>query len=160
MPVPQDAVPELQMPVPQEIDLAVPEETLPKGLRYEPDNFKQEFSIGSLRANCLHCEAYIFPGQTPAMCCSNGKVDLQPLLALPSPLDELFRGKIFNSKHFLENIRKYNAVFQLTPQGCKEANLKGWNPQLRFQGQLYHLPVEFHNSIEVSGLPPHVLDLK
>ena len=46
MPVPQDAVPELQMPVPQEIDLAVPEVTLPKGLRYESDNFKQEFSIG------------------------------------------------------------------------------------------------------------------
>ena len=44
MPVPQDAVPELQMPVPQEIDLAVPEVTLPKGLRYEPENFKQEFS--------------------------------------------------------------------------------------------------------------------
>ena len=48
MPVPQDAVPELQMPVPQEIDLAVPEVTLPKGLCYESDNFKQEFSIGYL----------------------------------------------------------------------------------------------------------------
>ena len=49
MPVPQDAVPELQMPVPQKIDLAVPEVTLPKGLRYESDNFKQEFSIGYSR---------------------------------------------------------------------------------------------------------------
>ena len=49
MPVPQDAVPELQMPVPQEIDLAVPEVTLPKGLRYVSDNFKQEFSIGYSR---------------------------------------------------------------------------------------------------------------
>ncbi|GFS06262.1 hypothetical protein ElyMa_002961000 [Elysia marginata] len=103
MPVPQDAVPELQMPVPQEIDLAVPEVTLPKGLRYEPDSFKQKFSIGSLRANCLHCSAYKFPGETPAMCCSNGKDDLQPLPALPSPLNEL-GGEALNSKHFLENI--------------------------------------------------------
>ena len=58
------------MPVPQEIDLAVPEVTLPKGLRYELDNFKKEFSfLGSLRANCLHCAAYKFPGETAAMCC-------------------------------------------------------------------------------------------
>ena len=64
MPVPQDAVPELQMPVPQEIDLAVPEVTLPKGTRYVSDNFKQEFSIGSLRANCLHLAAYKLPGPT------------------------------------------------------------------------------------------------
>ena len=75
MPVPQDAVPELQMPVPQEIDLAVPEVTLPEGLRYESDYFKQKFSIGSLRANCLHCAAYKFLGEMPAMCCSNGKVE-------------------------------------------------------------------------------------
>ena len=73
------------------------------------------------------------------MCCSNGKVDLQPLPALPSPLNELFGGETVNAKHFLENIRKYNAVFQLTSLGCKEANPRGWNPQLRIQGQLYHL---------------------
>ena len=140
MPVPQNAVPELQMPVPQEIDLAVPEVTLPKGLRYEPDNYKQEFSIGSLRENCLHCAAYKFL----AMCCSNGKVDLQPLPALPSPLNELFGGEALNSKHFLEDIRKYNAVFQLKSLGCKEANPSGWNPQFRIQGQLYHLIGSLH----------------
>ena len=93
MVVPQDAVPELQMPVPQEIDLAVPEVTPSKGLRYEPEYFKQEFYIGSLRENCLHCAAYKFPGGAPAMCCSNGKVDLQPLPALPSPHNELFGGE-------------------------------------------------------------------
>ena len=38
------------------------------------------------------------------MCFSNGKVDLQPLLALPSPLNELFGGEALNSEHFLENI--------------------------------------------------------
>ena len=89
--------------------------------------------LGSLRANCLHCAAYKFPGETPAMCCSNGKVDLQPLPALPWPLNELFGGEALNSKHFRENIRKYNAVFQLTSLGCKEANLEAGIRSLEFK---------------------------
>ncbi|KAK3793729.1 hypothetical protein RRG08_006550 [Elysia crispata] len=59
----------------------------PQALHYESGNFTPQFFTDDLRATCSHCT-----GETPSMCCNNGKVDLQPLPGLPPSLSELFAG--------------------------------------------------------------------
>jgi hypothetical protein len=48
-------------------------------------------------------------------------------------------GKTPESKHFLDNIRKYNSCFQMTSFGTsKEVVDSGFMPTFRIQGQVYH----------------------
>ena len=103
------------------------------------NNFTQKLNVGHLTNPCQHCAALKFPGESKGMCCNNGKVDLEPPPPLPHPLNTLFEGTSPESQNFLENIRKYNTVFQLTSLGCNEVVLPGWNPQFRIQGQVCHL---------------------
>ncbi|GFY26352.1 uncharacterized protein TNCV_25491 [Trichonephila clavipes] len=48
------------------------------------------------------------------MCCASGKVKLPELHSPPEPLSTFLSGVTRVSKHFLENIRKYNSCFQMT----------------------------------------------
>ncbi|GFU44734.1 uncharacterized protein TNCV_2220511 [Trichonephila clavipes] len=52
------------------------------------------------------------------MCCAKGKVKLPELHSPPEPLSMFLSGVRRVSKHFLENIRKYNACFQMTSFGA------------------------------------------
>lgn len=95
------------------------------------------------------------------MCCSNGKVALPHFESPPDPLLSLVQGiakyknmfhlhilKLFHfislagdspqSKHFLSNIRKYNACFQMTSFGATKIVQDGYTPSYKIQGQVYH----------------------
>jgi len=107
-------------------------------LNYQPQNFCNTIDIGTLSIQCSHCGALKFPGEAESFCCSKGNVQLQPF---PQPqlfLQHLYEGMDSNSKHFLNNIRKYNSAFQMTSFGCNEISMPGFNPSFRIQGQVYH----------------------
>ena len=106
---------------------------------------------------CCCCFAVKWIAETTGMCCSDGKVKLS-LLELPSePLESLMTGTTARSKHFLENITKYNSCFQMTSFGAtKEVCDSGFTPTFKIRGQVYHrvgsllpLPNEEHQFLQI-----------
>lgn len=96
-------------------------------------------SIGEMDVICPYCNALKFSKEAPGMCCSNGKVKLNPIVAPPEPLSSLMSNNTTESKHFLNNIRKYNSSFQMTSFGAtKIENDRRYLPTFRIQGQIYH----------------------
>ena len=120
------------------------------------DNYAQ-FNIGRMDQACLSCGALKWTGEAPGMCCSGGKVSLTALQPPPEPLESLMSGITPRSKHFLQNIRKYNSWFQMTSFGAtKEICEPGFMPTFKVQGQVYHrvgslLPVadEEHKFLQI-----------
>jgi hypothetical protein len=113
-----------------------------EAFRYDPansyDNHPQLY-IGRMNKICSHCGALKWPGEAPGMCCSGGKVKLTPLRPPPQPLESLMSGITPESKHFLDNIRKYNSCFQMTSFGASEEVFEsGFMPTFKVQGQVYH----------------------
>ncbi|UYV74100.1 hypothetical protein LAZ67_11002115 [Cordylochernes scorpioides] len=77
--------------------------------------------------------------ETPGMCCSNGKVNLPPMVEPPQPLLTYVAGATRESKHFLQHIRKYNSCFQMTSFGATHIERFGnFEPTFKVQGQVYH----------------------
>ncbi|GFT18962.1 uncharacterized protein TNCV_4725991 [Trichonephila clavipes] len=72
------------------------------------------------------------------MCCASGKVKLSELHSAPEPLSTFLSGVTRMSKHFLENIRKYNSCFQMTSFGATSIVRENYMPTFRVQGQIYH----------------------
>ena len=84
-------------------------------LKYDPQLFQTETCLGELQQVC-QCGALRFRGEPASMCCANGQVHLQ---TFPNPSDYLqllLNGQHPHSKYFLDNIRKYNCVFQMTSE--------------------------------------------
>ena len=82
-------------------------------LEYDPQSFQTEACLGEMRHVCA-CSAVRFSGEPPSICCSNGQVRLQQFPLPPEYLRQLYDGHHPHSQHFLQNIRKYNCVFQMT----------------------------------------------
>ena len=95
--------------------------------------------IGKMDTICEYCHARKFKGETAGMCCSSGKVNLPALNVPPPQLLAYMTGKVPDSNHFLQNIRRYNCCFQMTSFGasliCQEEN---FSPVFKVQGQIYH----------------------
>ncbi|GFW34180.1 helitron_like_N domain-containing protein [Trichonephila clavipes] len=72
------------------------------------------------------------------MCCASGKVKLPELHSPPEPLSTFLSGVTRVSKHFLENIRKYNSCFKMTSFGATNIVRENYMPTFRVQGQIYH----------------------
>ena len=94
--------------------------------------------IGKMIVVCQHCSATKWKGEAPGMCCNNGKVMLPVLNPPPDPLKSLMSGTTPASRHFLDNIRRYNCCFQMTSFGAKEIREPGFMPTFKIQGQVYH----------------------
>ena len=94
----------------------------------------QSCSVGEMTFICNICKAAKFQEESKAICCGNGKYNLDPYPNLPAPIKELFNGDSADSEHFLKNIRRYNCAFQMTSFGCKEAQTHGWSPNFKIQG--------------------------
>lgn len=112
------------------------------GLAYDPDiDYGTDSSVvlGSMTYKCQWCNALKWKDETPGMCCSAGKVQLEPFKQLPEPLYSLVNDLHPNHVHFLDNIRKYNACFQMTSFGGKQIKEGGFSPTFKVQGQVYHL---------------------
>lgn len=94
--------------------------------------------IGAMNAVCTHCQAFKFKNETPGMCCADGKVRLPELNCPPEPLLSLVSCATAESRHFLTNIRKYNACFQMTSFGATKIIRDSFMPTFKVQGQIYH----------------------
>ena len=79
-------------------------------------------------------------GESPGMCCNNGKVNLPPLQVPPEPLQALLLRTSQHSTNFHATIRQYNGAFQMTSFGTigLDAREHGYMPTFRIQGQVYH----------------------
>ena len=98
-----------------------------------------QIQVGSMNVLCVHCGALKWKGESPGLCCANGKVKLPNLIPPTEPLNSLMAGETPESRHFLENIRKYNSCFQMTSFGAsKEVSKEGFMPTFKVQGQVYH----------------------
>ncbi|XP_055312023.1 uncharacterized protein LOC129574268 [Sitodiplosis mosellana] len=84
------------------------------------------------------CKALKFKNEKPGMCCANGKVKLPDLISPPEPLLSLVSGVTSESKHFLINVRMYNACFQMTSYGATKIMNDHYMPTFKIQGQIYH----------------------
>ncbi|XP_044019517.1 uncharacterized protein LOC122859899 [Aphidius gifuensis] len=67
---------------------------------------------------CKHCHALRFKDESDSMCCANGKIKLPCLSEPEEPLFTYLSGLTNHSKHFLDNIRKYNSCFNMTSFGA------------------------------------------
>lgn len=79
-----------------------------------------DIAISEMKYKCKYCNAIKFKKEAPGMCCSNGKVILTPLIDPPKPLSDYVSGDSDIARHFLLNIRKYNASFQMTSFGASK----------------------------------------
>lgn len=88
---------------------------------------------------CRFCNALKWKEETAGMCCSGGKVVVPRLEEPTEPLKELFLYRTEESRHFLNNIRKYNGCFHMTSFGAdKVIHMPGFFPTFTVQGQVYH----------------------
>lgn len=95
--------------------------------------------IGKMDQLCMYCQALKFQKEAPGMCCSKGKISLQPLNEPPEPLQSYVSGTTAISKYFLSNIRKFNSAFQMTSFGASKVVYNiGFIPTFKIQGQIYH----------------------
>ncbi|KAK8935753.1 hypothetical protein KSP39_PZI013236 [Platanthera zijinensis] len=65
---------------------------------------------------CTSCNAKLFDGETPTMCCGNGRIQI-PSIPAPPELYNLFISNSVESRHFRRYIRSYNHVFSFTSMG-------------------------------------------
>ncbi|UYV67959.1 hypothetical protein LAZ67_5002631, partial [Cordylochernes scorpioides] len=92
-----------------------------------------------LDKQCLHCTAFRYNGERPGMCCSAGKVRIPDLPAPPEALRTLLDGSSPHSAEFMQCVRHYKNVFQMTSFGCgSRVVLPGYMPTFKVQGQVYH----------------------
>lgn len=94
--------------------------------------------IGPMDKVCRYCHALKYKNEAPGLCCGSGKVNLPQLNSPPEPLSTLLAGVTPQSKHFLTNIRKYNACFQMTSFGASEIVRENYDTTFKIQGQVYH----------------------
>ncbi|XP_059160882.1 uncharacterized protein LOC131944344 [Physella acuta] len=117
---------------------------------YDPDfdySLHRGVAIGKMDKVCEFCYALKFKNETPGMCCASGKVKLPELHLPPELLSTLVSGETSQSKHFLENIRRYNSSFQMTSFGASAIIRDNYMPTFKMQDQIYHrvgslLPLE------------------
>lgn len=115
-------------------------------------------NIGQLNVVCGHCQALKFASETPGLCCMGGKVKLTPLIPPTEPLKTLLSGETPESNHFLKNIQKYNACFQMTSFGAQVIAQHGFNPTFKVMSsdQTSHLLHFDTLSSSHLHLPPNI----
>ena len=84
------------------------------------------------------CDALKFKTEAKGMCCANGKTKLPILHHPPEPLPSSLSGDTADSKHLLQNGRKYNSAFQMSSFGADKIFNDGYMMTFKIQGQLYH----------------------
>lgn len=77
-------------------------------------------------------------GESKGMCCSNGKVRLDPIQSTPFPLNTLLQGETNDSKHFMDKICQYNSIFSMTSFGATKIEGDHFMPTFKIRGIIYH----------------------
>ncbi|EPB68548.1 hypothetical protein ANCCEY_12360 [Ancylostoma ceylanicum] len=110
--------------------------------RYDPNydyRAHPKVVIGKTDVICPHCQTKKSRSESPGMCCWNGNVNIPSLNPPPEPLLSYMSGNTAESKHFLQNIRKYNSCFQMT-SFCTTVPVQETNfmPTSKVKGQIYY----------------------
>ena len=101
--------------------------------------------LGDMNNQCPHCAARYFQEECTTQgiftrCCFQGKVALPPIQLPPHNIVELFSGNTAHSRHFLENIRHYNAAMSMASWNAALNEHAGRGPRVvTIHGQAYHL---------------------
>lgn len=108
---------------------------------YDPQTDYQHhiaISIGTMDIVCNFCFALKYKAEPPRLCCNNGKVKIHQR-APPHELLSYMNGESEESRHFLQNTRKYNSCFAMTSFGATAIiGESGFRPTFKIQGQVYH----------------------
>jgi hypothetical protein len=119
-----------------------PSELALAAFNYDPHLHYENYPhvlIGKMDKICRHCSAKKYQGEPPGMCCNNGKVRLPLLDSPPDEFLSYMTATTPESRHFLQNIRRYNSCFQMTSFGATSiVEEPGFMPTFKVQGQIYH----------------------
>ncbi|XP_055918607.1 uncharacterized protein LOC129950708 [Eupeodes corollae] len=77
--------------------------------------------------------------EAKGMCCASGKVVFSNIDEPPEPIKSVLTNNHILSAHFLNNVRRYNSLFQMTSFGAKEIKEGHFMPTFKVEGQVYHL---------------------
>ena len=107
--------------------------------------FPAPHRLGDMHNRCPHCAARYFQQECTTRgvftkCCFQGKVTLPVIAVPPHNIVELFSGDTAHSRHFLENIRHYNAAMSMASWNATLNEYAGRGPRVvTSHGQAYHL---------------------
>ena len=73
-----------------------------------------DVDIGRMDKIWNKCQATKWKAEAPGLCCSGGNVDIPKVPEPTSVLKELISDSHPSSKHFLNDSRQYNTLFQMT----------------------------------------------
>ena len=111
----------------------------------EPIQLPAPHSLGDMNNRCRHCRARYFQEECTTQriftkCCFQGKVSLPPIQLPSQNVLDLFSGNTAKSRHFLENIRHYNATMAMASWNATLTVHAGRGPRVvTIHGQPYHL---------------------
>ena len=96
--------------------------------------------IGAMSFMCGQSAALKWKGESPGMCCNNGRVNPLRIQVPPEVLQALLLRTRLNSTNFHANIRQYNGAFQMTSFSTTglDAREHSYMPTFRIEGQVYH----------------------
>ncbi|KAH9080826.1 hypothetical protein Ae201684P_007913 [Aphanomyces euteiches] len=124
-----------------DVDLiAVPPREQGLSLRNKPKGRpkkKSTHNSGRQRSICPHCEAKIWPGEEKDCCDSGARV--LPVATWPDTPEFREYIDLFKTRGFVNNARRYNALFAFTSIGTKEIIHGNGGPRsYTIQGELHH----------------------
>ncbi|KAF0745192.1 Uncharacterized protein FWK35_00035568 [Aphis craccivora] len=108
--------------------------------QYEIDYLNiKALQIGRMTILSPKCHAKKWKNKTHGLCCADGKVVLHQFEELPDLTKSLIDNSYPLSKHFFDNSRRYNTLFQMTSFGANEKAEGNFMPYFKIQGQVLHL---------------------
>ena len=113
-----------------------PEDVLSGAQEVAPDD------VGAMNRPCAACGALRWPGERVTLCCSGGKVRLDPLPAPPDVLRRLWTDDTVEARTFRRHGRHLNSALALSSLSAREvpppAGTGGYAPCVVVQGRMYH----------------------
>ena len=97
-------------------------------------------TIGRMDTVCEFCGAMKFKKETGSICCSNGKVCLDPLPQPPEQIDKLWRDNTPEGRLFRQHARSINNAVCLTSiKGKTRTFGGGFTPSIVYEGRVSYL---------------------
>ena len=98
------------------------------------------YDVGRRDVQCPHCGALLWRSERATLCCSGGKVQLQPLPPPPPLLRELWTDDTAAARAFRKHARRLNTALSLASLMTREVRQPdgGFSPAVIIQGRLYH----------------------
>ncbi|RWS27879.1 uncharacterized protein B4U80_03589 [Leptotrombidium deliense] len=95
--------------------------------------------IGDLVEICFHCNGLTFKnetGRSKNSCCHGGKIKANILNEYPTELRQMIFGVNEESRHFRDNIRRYNNAFAFASFNCTNVDIQQKGPYcMRIKGE-------------------------